>query len=410
MRQHKIAQADVALVIAAVISHGKGEWVTGPQDVRKVVWAQNKTFRTTRGAHNRLLLEVKEKGVFKRVVPVEEHDAFLRDLLLKEESDVPLARDSGYHILNTRTMGISRRVWAAFLGKQSTLQRTQNIPVERRKGGIKLQVRGHLESDLIEGKRKDVHATFLTDDWYWLAVVDRLTGFFLVRYQKNKLAKTTARNLSSILDEMVRTLGQPVLTMSSDKGGEFQAETTKLLKRRNIKQKFVDRGNRIEQCNQVFQRNFYRLYKLRRGSFKSLEKQAVALVNNTRNKYTRKTPNEAVLASDKELSSPYNNAREQSSDQYNALEIVKGDRVRHLINIRKRLKGVSYKAYRGTHWSAALHKVVDKKRIGNAYKYLVNSSWFDRDSILLVSSVDTKTETIVQRRKADQDKKHIAWQ
>lgn len=307
-------------------------------------------------------------------------------------------------------MGISRRVWADFLSKQGTLQRTQNIPVERRKGGVKLQERGHLECDLIEGKRKDVHATFLTDDWYWLSVVDRLTGYFLVKHQKNKFAKTTSRNMSAILDEMVRKLGKPILTMSSDKGGEFKAETTKMLKRRSIKQKFVDRGNRIEQCNQVFQRNFYRLYKLRRGSFKSLEKQAIALVNNTRNKYTRKTPNEALLALDKDIASPYNNAREQSSDKYNAREIVKGDQVRHLINIRKRLKGIAYKAYRGTHWSAALHKVFDKKRIGTVYKFLVGGSWYDRDSLLLVPAVDAATEGIVKKRKSEQDKKHIAWQ
>ena len=409
MRQHKITQDDVARVIAAVVSHGKGEWATDTNDLPKVPWAQNKTFRTSRGAHNRLLLEVKENELFKLVVPVEIQPKYLRNMILTENSDVPLARDSGYHILHQRTMGISRRAWAAFLSKQSTLQRTQNIPVERRKGGVKLQERGHLECDLIEGKRKDVHATFLTDDWYWLSVVDRLTGYFLVKHQKNKLAKTTSLNMSAILDEMVRKLKKPILTMSSDKGGEFLAETTKMLKRRNIKQKFVDRGNRIEQCNQVFQRNFYRLYKLRRGSFKSLQKQALVLVNNTRNKYTRKTPNEALLALDKDLAFPYNAAREQSSDKYNALEIVKGNMVRHLINIRKRLKGVAYKAYRGTHWSAVTRKVTDKKRIGTAYKYLVGGSWYDRDSILLVPAVDSETDGAVKKRKATQDKKHVAW-
>ena len=259
MRQHKFFTADVARVIAAVLSHGKGAWETDSNDLPKVPWAQNKTFQTSRGAHNRLLLEVKEHDSFKLIVPEEEQTKYLRSLILKEDSDVPLARDSGYHILHKRTMGISRRVWADFLRKQSTLQRTQNIPVERRKGGVKLQERGHLECDLIEGKRKDVHATFLTDDWYWLSVVDRLTGYFLVKHQKNKLAKTTSKNMSEILDEMIRKLKKPILAMSSDKGGEFLAETTRMLKRRKIKQKFVDRGNRIEQCNQVFQRNFYRL-------------------------------------------------------------------------------------------------------------------------------------------------------
>ena len=93
-----------------------------------------------------------------------------------------------------------------------------------------------------------------------------------------------------------------------------------------MRQKYVDRGNRIEHANQIFQRNFYRLYKLRRGTFRSLETQAVALVNNTRNKYTEKTPNEAVLADDKVLASRYNVAREEPEEKYRAREIKKGDR------------------------------------------------------------------------------------
>ena len=78
---------------------------------------------------NKLILEAREHDVFKRVVPVEERNDFLRDLVLKEDSDVPLARDSGYHILQQRTMGISRRAWAAFLGKQSVTRR-----ISRRSG------------------------------------------------------------------------------------------------------------------------------------------------------------------------------------------------------------------------------------------------------------------------------------
>ena len=67
-------------------------------------------------------------------------------------------------------------------------------------------------------------------------------------------------------------------------------------------------------------------------------------MNNTRNKYTRMTPNEAVAAPDADIAPRYNTAREQSEEDYHAVTINQGDRVRHLRNIR------GYKAYRGDHW------------------------------------------------------------
>ncbi len=176
MRQHKIHDHEVAAVIAGVVSNGKKDtWDTTENDLPKVPWAQKRTFKTSRGPKNRLLLEVSEGGEFKRIVPVEEHDAYLRDLIVRPDSDMPLARESGFHILKQRTVGVSRRDWAKFISKQTVLQRTQNIPVERRKGGVKIPSRGYLEMDLIEGKRADIYETFRRDDWKWLDVIDVLT-------------------------------------------------------------------------------------------------------------------------------------------------------------------------------------------------------------------------------------------
>ena len=183
-----------------------------------------------------------------------------------------------------------------------------------------------------------------------------------------------------------------------------------MLKERGIKQKFVDRASRVEHCNQIFQRNFYRLYKLRRGTFQSLQKQAQQLVNQTFNKYTRMTPNEAVLAEDRYLAPRYNNARQQPEEQYNAREIGQGDRVRHLVNIRKRVRNLAYKAYRGTHWSASIRHVASKKRVGPAFKYLVGGSWYDRDALLYVGpESDAVTDAHVAERKGDQDGHHALW-
>ena len=412
-------RADVVRVIAGVTASGNDEedeknpepgiWQTDENDLPQIPWAQKHAFRTKRGAHNKLMLQAREGDVFKRVVPVEERADYLRDLITKEDSDVPLSRDSGYHILQARCIGVSRRDWAAFLKKQAVLQRTQNIPVERRKGGLKIEARGHLEMDLIEGKKKDIIVTFKTDDWYWLSVCDVLS-LLSVKRLNNKEAGTTAAALGDVLTEFRQTLGAPLLSVSSDQGSEFKGAVTRLLTRRNITQKFVDRASRIEQQNAIFQRNFYRLYKLRRGTFHSLETQALRLVNNTRNKYTRMTPNEAVAAPDGQIAPRYNTAREQAEEDYRAVTINQGDRVRHLRNIRKRIRGIGYKAYRGQHWSKQVRHVVEKKRVGTAFKYLVAGSWYDRDALLLVPAVDAATDAIVSRRIQDQDKKHSLWQ
>ena len=92
------------------------------------------------------------------------------------------------------------------------------------------------------------------------------------------------------------------------------------------------------------------------------------------------------------------------------MTINQGDRVRHLRNIRKRIRGIGYKAYRGDHWSKEVRHVVEKKRIGAAFKYLVSGKWYDRDALLLVPAVDAATDAIVTRRRTDQDKKHALWQ
>ena len=84
-------------------------------------------------------------------------------------------------------------------------------------------------------------------------------------------------------------------------------------------------------------------------------------MNNTRNKYTRMTPNEAVAAPDADIAPRYNTAREQSEENYRAVTINQGDRVRHLRNIRKRIRGIGYKAYRGDHWSKEVRHVASKE-------------------------------------------------
>ena len=64
MRQHKIHDHEVAAVIAGVVSNGKKDtWETTENDLPKVPWAQKRTFKTSRGPKNRLLLEEDARGI-----------------------------------------------------------------------------------------------------------------------------------------------------------------------------------------------------------------------------------------------------------------------------------------------------------------------------------------------------------
>jgi hypothetical protein len=105
--------------------------------------------------------------------------------------------------------------------------------------------------------------------------------------------------------------GKKVKVLSSDAGREFFAETKKMLVKRGIKQKTVARGSKVEQYNQTFQRNFYRLLRLKRGSFNEIEQQAEEITNNTKSKFTKLSPKDAVKRSDQELALKYNSGREK---------------------------------------------------------------------------------------------------
>ena len=147
-------------------------------------------------------------------------------------------------------------------------------------------------------------------NWYWLAVVDVLTGYGLVATIRKKKAAVVAKSLAEVLDLMDYKLGTKVHTMSADHGREFFAEVLVMLKKRRITMKQVARGSRVEKFNQDFQRNFYRLLRMRRGDFDSLQQQALDVTNNTKNKNTKKTPE----------------ARLRSCFPYIHLEVLRGQR------------------------------------------------------------------------------------
>ena len=119
-------------------------------------WAHKAPFRIKKAAHGKDTVQVLEKGVWKRLVPEADIDGWCRDNLLSKTADVPMSRDAGYHIVQKRTVGISRRAFAKFLGKQAVLQITRDALPQKKGVGRPPEARGNLEIDLVEAKGKDI--------------------------------------------------------------------------------------------------------------------------------------------------------------------------------------------------------------------------------------------------------------
>ena len=380
------------------------------------------------GPSGKLRLYGSEDGVWKHIVPAEEVETYLRQQLLDPASRMPMGRDSAHHHLMKTTIGISRRAAYGFLEQQSVLQITKNIPDERKKGGKPLAKRGWCEMDLIEGQGRDI-APFLKnkfDRWYWLSVIDRLTGWGCVEMVQDakgaasKQARWVADALKEALKRLEHALGTKVHTISADHGREFFDHVRKFLVRRGTKLKQVSRGSRVEQFNKVFQNNFYRLARLQRGSFSQLEQQAEEICNNIKNKHTKLSPADAVDHSDADLAAKFNLGR-QPKKQYKGSHLEVGAKCRVLLKQRKNLrphltiKGQSrlYKSYHARHFAKGVHRIqkriaANKKEVQHlpeperqartVYRYYVNGRWVDRDELLAVSGVDAETDKQVAAR------------
>ena len=189
----------------------------------------------------------------------------------------------------------------------------------------------------------------------------------------------------------------------------------------------VPRGSRIEKFNQDFQRNFYRLLRLRRGNFSSLEDQAMEITNNTKNKYSKKTAKESLKIPDAVLVPMYNKRPGREVFQkVHGREAKVGDKCRYLIKLRKNIRPILkigkhsrlYKTYHGRHFTKSVHTITEiitlskKAQAAEAAaaeaegedqaparrRFFVNGAWRNRDQLLLISGVDAETDRQVAAR------------
>ena len=419
MRRHRITKRDYERVLAAVkeaVQAAEGaqeeekeaEPVAGrgvklpPGALPKIGWSKLGPFKVEKVAHGREVLLAKEQDVWKRIVHEAEIDGYLRDAMLTPGSVVPLARDTGYHIVQTKTLGISRRAVAAFTKKQEVVQLMHQQLPRMKVVGRPLEARGYLELDLVEAKGADIgkwvhHAV---RNFYFVVMIDRLTGWIEVERSTKKEAKKIAPIVRRMIGNFAKALGTNVKYIRSDAGSEFKADTQDVFKELKVRSKFVKSGNRVEQANRVYQRIWYQLMRLGRGDLADLTSQAVGIFNNTKSSINGYTPLEALKVPDAELKTKFNESRRKVA-KYKAVAIVKGDKVRFLLEkvVGKHKEGLAYKSYRGKHWSPEVHTVVNINTTTG--KYYAAGSWRGRDKLLKVPGVDKETKRRVDARHAE---------
>ncbi len=375
----------------------------------KIGWAHKSPLKLSKAAHGKEVIMVQEAKLWKRLVHEQEIDGYLRESLLSPSADVPMSRDAGYHVVQKRTVGISRRAFAKFISKQAVLQITRDALPEKKQPGRPLEGRGYLEIDLVEAKGRDIgkYVHHPVPNFLWITMVDRLTGWLEVKKVTHKDFTSIVPALRKMLGKISKTLKTKIKYIRSDAGSEFKSKTQDLFKELGIRHKFVKSGNRIEQANKTYQKIWYRLMRLGRGDIAELDVQAQAIFNNTLSSISGRTPLEAVGTDDTVLMKRFNDSRKKKVPKYMQVPIKKGDRCRYLLqSVRGKGAGhieLGYKSYRGKHWSAEVHTVVKTQRYEvheGVYdeKFYVNSKWWTRDMLLLVPGVDALTRDAVTRR------------
>ena len=306
---------------------------------------------------NKEALSIKNGTLFfqeKEVIPREKVDATLRDAFYKKDSAVPWARHSGYADISKRYVGISKRAFAGFAQRQRVKIRTDNVPRKITKQGRKLSKKGVIEIDLYFTSRSDL-PTYIQKKYpdsiekhsphhYTLTMIDKLTSLTYLSYiGTGKGSKSRASVMPHVKEGQkffAERLGVPIAkqTFLRDDGGEF-ADT--------LPGFVIKLGPAVEARNSFAQRVVPRFLAAKRGDLQSVTKQAMAVLNNTKSKVSKMTPNDAAKAEQSELAPKYNAARTAGKPTPEK-KLQVGDMVRI---VKKNPKKAMYKTYKALQFS-----------------------------------------------------------
>ena len=259
----------------------------------------------------------------KLVVPNEERDAYLRNVLFSNRSTMPFGRDSLYHMLKEKVVNISKRYIERFLKAQEVIvKRTPRPKKEERKfvyhrkrAGIVSGDLAHIRhADLPKGymptkqdedkdaaydpKKDDVDVnkiwkTHSKGDRYFYNIVDIYTGFLVTEVVGTKNEIVISKATKRLIERMGKALGVPVREVQYDMGTEFN-KSVKDLEDAGIKVRRMRTNAVVEQTNAKLQRIFYTIVAQKRAGFLSSVNQSVVISNNTKHRKVGMTPSEAV--------------------------------------------------------------------------------------------------------------------
>lgn len=324
----------------------------------------------------------------RQLVPKEDVEKILK----KEASQngMPLSRDGAYRYLRTKYVGFKLKAIADWLKRVESLQlihRRKNPEPRARNRRPKEGVTNWRMASKNEGRFSlgvdlfEFPAEWTSNKFCFVAVLKR-NGFVWAEPMNNKTSQKAKTKLLNTFADCKKRFGRIPTGVTSDQGGEFRGEVTKMLKSKRIKQRFEKKLCAFveNKMSQVF-RQFAVMRKIH-GFKKSLE-LAVAKVNNTVSRITGKAAVDWKPADFFTVKRKQRKLRARVKHRPHAKYPV-GQRVRHLLKAAFD-KEKMYKSYEGMRkeskwqWSRRIY-TIEKRRLrpGFEHRYkLSNNEWYD---------------------------------
>ena len=211
-----------------------------------------------------------------RIIPTEDREAFLREIIYGKKSEYPFGRDSLFNILKNEVMNVSKRDIEAFLNAQGPLVHRRSRPPIQKREHLRLSAKDFVKLFGPRGLEYMGHrgSKGYQQDRYFLNAVDLLTGYLITEVLQGKTPERVAPKLKAMIERYEVALKQKVRRIEVDKGGEFMGVVLEMLDKKKIRVIQKQTNAVVEQVNAKMQRIFWNLVEQRRGAFIPTAKQA----------------------------------------------------------------------------------------------------------------------------------------
>ena len=238
LNRYKYTKSNVDLAIQALRKGTTKALEAAPSFLRKYP----ESFSLSKGK-----LVANADGNTLKVVPTEERETFLRDIVYGEKSIYPFGRDSLFAILRDEVMNVSKRDIEGFLNAQGPLVHRRSKPPRIKRESVRhIRALGILSVDLAHIRANDFKRVLgqrgydymgvpgkrgYQQDRYFLNAVDLLTGYLWTEVIQGKEAQMVAPALVKIMDRFKTQTGQSAHQVEVDKGGEFRGQTSRMFRK-----------------------------------------------------------------------------------------------------------------------------------------------------------------------------------